>query len=65
MTPSANAGNLRRDQALLADAKLDLKRYEGLVKEDSIASSSSTPSGLVDQYKGPSNRTKARVKTRA
>ena len=30
-------GNLRRDQALLADAKLDLQRYEGLVKEDSIA----------------------------
>jgi membrane fusion protein, multidrug efflux system len=30
-------GNLKRDQALLADAKLDLKRYEGLVKEDSIA----------------------------
>jgi multidrug efflux system membrane fusion protein len=30
-------GNLRRDQALLADARLDLKRYEGLVKEDSIA----------------------------
>jgi multidrug efflux system membrane fusion protein len=30
-------GNLRRDQALLANAKLDLKRYEGLVKEDSIA----------------------------
>ena len=30
-------GNLRRDQALLADAKLDLTRYEGLVKEDSIA----------------------------
>jgi multidrug efflux system membrane fusion protein len=30
-------GNLRRDQALLADARLDLTRYEGLVKEDSIA----------------------------
>jgi len=30
-------GNWQRDQALLADAKLDLKRYEGLVKEDSIA----------------------------
>jgi multidrug efflux system membrane fusion protein len=30
-------GNLRRDQAMLADARLDLKRYEGLVKEDSIA----------------------------
>src|ERR1700678_2444905 len=30
-------GNLQRDQALLADAELDLKRYDGLVKEDSIA----------------------------
>src|ERR1700735_2089172 len=30
-------GNLRRDQALLANAKVDLKRYEGLVAEDSIA----------------------------
>ncbi|MBV9911530.1 MAG: biotin/lipoyl-binding protein, partial [Sinobacteraceae bacterium] len=29
-------GTLRRDQAQLADAQLDLKRYEELVKEDSI-----------------------------
>jgi membrane fusion protein, multidrug efflux system len=46
-------GNLRRDQALLADAKLDLKRYEGLVKEDSIATQQlDTQRALVDQYEG-------------
>src|SRR5258708_13399498 len=43
-------GNLRRDQALLADAKLDLRRYEGLVKEDSIAQQQlDTQRALVDQ----------------
>jgi multidrug efflux system membrane fusion protein len=46
-------GNLRRDQALLADAKLDFKRYEGLVKEDSIAVQQlDTQRALVDQYEG-------------
>jgi membrane fusion protein, multidrug efflux system len=46
-------GNLKRDQALLADAKLDLKRYEGLVKEDSIAVQQlDTQKALVDQYIG-------------
>jgi multidrug efflux system membrane fusion protein len=46
-------GNLRRDQALLADAKLDLNRYEGLVKEDSIAVQQlDTQRALVDQYEG-------------
>jgi multidrug efflux system membrane fusion protein len=46
-------GNLKRDQALLADAKLDLKRYEGLVKEDSIAVQQlDTQRALVDQYQG-------------
>jgi len=46
-------GNLKRDEALLADAKLDLKRYEGLVKEDSIAQQQlDTQRALVDQYVG-------------
>ncbi len=46
-------GNLRRDQALLTDAKLDLKRYEALVKEDSIAVQQlDTQRALVDQYEG-------------
>ena len=46
-------GSLRRDQALLADARLDLTRYEGLVKEDSIAVQQlDTQRALVDQYSG-------------
>jgi membrane fusion protein, multidrug efflux system len=46
-------GNLKRDQALLADAKLDLKRYEELVKEDSVAVQQlDTQRSLVDQYAG-------------
>jgi membrane fusion protein, multidrug efflux system len=46
-------GNLRRDQALLADAKLDLQRYDALVKEDSIAAQQlDTQKALVSQYEG-------------
>src|SRR5450631_1086689 len=46
-------GNLKRDQALLANARLDLKRYEGLVKEDSVAEQQlDTQRALVDQYVG-------------
>lgn len=46
-------GALKRDRALLADAKLDLQRYEGLVKEDSIAvQQRDTQRALVDQYLG-------------
>ena len=57
-------GNLRRDQALLADAKLDLKRYEGLVKEDSIAQQQlDTQRALVDQYIGTIEADEGQVKT--
>jgi multidrug efflux system membrane fusion protein len=57
-------GNLRRDQALLADAKLDLKRYEGLVKEDSIAQQQlDTQRALVDQYGGTIESDEGQVKT--
>jgi multidrug efflux system membrane fusion protein len=57
-------GNLRRDQALLADAKLDLKRYEGLVKEDSIAQQQlDTQRALVDQYTGTIESDEGQVKT--
>jgi membrane fusion protein, multidrug efflux system len=57
-------GNLRRDQALLADAKLDLKRYEGLVKEDSIAQQQlDTQRALVDQYVGTIQADEGQVKT--
>jgi multidrug efflux system membrane fusion protein len=46
-------GNLRRDQALLANSKVDLKRYEGLVAEDSIARQQlDTQVALVEQYQG-------------
>jgi len=57
-------GNLRRDQALLADAKLDLKRYEGLVKEDSIAEQQlDTQRALVDQYSGTIESDEGQVRT--
>ena len=57
-------GNLRRDQALLADAKLDLKRYEGLVKEDSIAEQQlDTQRALVDQYTGTIESDEGQVNT--
>jgi multidrug efflux system membrane fusion protein len=57
-------GNLRRDQALLADARLDLKRYEGLVKEDSIAEQQlDTQRALVEQYVGTVESDQGQVKT--
>jgi membrane fusion protein, multidrug efflux system len=57
-------GNLRRDQALLADAKLDLKRYEGLVKEDSIAVQQlDTQRALVDQYEGTIEADEGQINT--
>jgi len=57
-------GNLRRDQALLADARLDLKRYEGLIKEDSIAQQQlDTQRALVDQYEGTLESDKGQVQT--
>jgi multidrug efflux system membrane fusion protein len=59
-------GNLRRDQALLADAQLDLKRYEGLVKEDSIAQQQlDTQRALVDQDKGTVESDEGQLKTAA
>jgi multidrug efflux system membrane fusion protein len=57
-------GNLRRDQSLLANARLDLKRYEGLVKEDSIAAQQlDTQRALVDQYAGSIESDEGQVKT--
>ncbi|MEP6548185.1 MAG: MdtA/MuxA family multidrug efflux RND transporter periplasmic adaptor subunit [Gammaproteobacteria bacterium] len=57
-------GNLRRDQALLANAKLDLTRYEGLVKEDSVAEQQlDTQRALVDQYKGTIEADEGQVQT--
>ena len=57
-------GNLRRDQALLTDARLDLARYAGLVKEDSIAVQQlDTQRALVDQYTGTIESDDGQVKT--
>ncbi len=57
-------GNLARDQALLADAKLDLTRYEGLVKEDSIAVQQlDTQRALVAQYIGTIESDQGQLKT--
>ena len=57
-------GNLRRDQALLADAKLDLTRFEELIKEDSVAQQQlDTQRALVDQYIGTLESDRAAVKT--
>jgi len=57
-------GNLRRDQSLLANARLDLARYVGLVKEDSIAAQQlDTQRALVDQYMGSTESDEGQVKT--
>jgi len=57
-------GNLRRDQSLLANARLDLTRYEGLVKEDSIAAQQlDTQRALVSQYVGSIESDEGQVKT--
>ncbi len=46
-------GNLSRDQALLADAHLDLKRYEDLIKQDAVSGQQlDTQRATVAQYEG-------------
>jgi len=46
-------GNLLQAQSQLTEAKLDLERYKGLAKEDSIASQQvDTQTALVTQYQG-------------
>jgi multidrug efflux system membrane fusion protein len=46
-------GALKKDQALLADAQLDLERYRKLVAQDSIAKQQfDTQQSLVQQYEG-------------
>jgi multidrug efflux system membrane fusion protein len=57
-------GNLRRDLAQLADAKLSLKRFEELIKEDSVAQQQlDTQRALVDQYGGIIESDQAAVQT--
>ena len=46
-------GQLARDQALLAAARVDQKRYQGLLAQDSISSQQvDTQNALVQQYQG-------------
>jgi multidrug efflux system membrane fusion protein len=46
-------GALARDQALLADAQLDLKRYQTLIKQDSVSGQTlDTQAALVKQDEG-------------
>jgi multidrug efflux system membrane fusion protein len=61
----ANAeGQLARDQALLATARLDLKRYQTLLAQDSIASQQvDTQASLVKQYEGTVKADQANVDT--
>ena len=57
-------GNLRRDQSLLTDAQLNLKRYEDLITEDSVAQQQvDTQRALVDQYVGTIASDQAQIKT--
>jgi multidrug efflux system membrane fusion protein len=57
-------GNLRRDQALLTDARLSLKRFEELIKEDSVAQQQlDTQRALVDQYSGMLESDQANLQT--
>ncbi len=57
-------GNLRRDRALLDDAKLDLKRYEELIKEDSVSGQQlDQQRALVDQYEGTVESDLAAIKS--
>lgn len=58
--------NLHRDQALLANAKLDLQRYASLLKEESIAQQQlDTQKALVLQYDGTIEGDQAQVHTAA
>ncbi|MGH8782323.1 MdtA/MuxA family multidrug efflux RND transporter periplasmic adaptor subunit [Paraburkholderia sp.] len=61
----ANAqGTLARDQALLQTARLDLKRYQTLLAQDSIASQQvDTQASLVKQYEGTVKSDQANIDT--
>jgi membrane fusion protein, multidrug efflux system len=57
-------GNLKRDQALLANAKVDLNRYVELVKDDSVAQQTlDTQRALVAQLVGTIQADEGQVKT--
>ncbi|HTT02434.1 MAG TPA: efflux RND transporter periplasmic adaptor subunit [Steroidobacteraceae bacterium] len=55
-------GNLRRDEAQLKDARLDLNRYEDLIKEDAVSGQQlDQQRALVEQYEGTVESDKAQV----
>jgi multidrug efflux system membrane fusion protein len=55
-------GQMARDQALLANAKIDVERYRGLHKEDSIPKQQlDTQEALVRQYEGVVQMDKAQI----
>jgi multidrug efflux system membrane fusion protein len=57
-------GALARDKALLATARLDLKRYQTLLAQDSIASQQvDTQASLVQQYEGTVKSDQANIDT--
>ncbi len=57
-------GTLAKDQALLQTARLDLKRYQTLLSQDSIASQQvDTQASLVQQYEGTVKSDQANVDT--
>jgi multidrug efflux system membrane fusion protein len=62
-TLAQQRGTLRKDQSLLADAKLDLKRFEELIKEDSVAQQQlDTQRALVEQYEGQIESDQAQIR---
>ncbi|HZZ10529.1 MAG TPA: MdtA/MuxA family multidrug efflux RND transporter periplasmic adaptor subunit [Paraburkholderia sp.] len=57
-------GTLARDEALLQTARLDLKRYQTLLSQDSIAGQQvDTQASLVRQYEGTVKSDKANIDT--
>jgi multidrug efflux system membrane fusion protein len=63
-TLAQEQGTLRKDRSLLADAKLDLQRFEELIKEDSVAQQQlDTQRALVEQYEGTVEADLAQIRT--
>lgn len=57
-------GQLARDAALLKNAQIDLERYKGLLRQDSIAEQQvATQEALVRQYQGTVQADQAAVKS--
>lgn len=57
-------GQLAKDSALLANARLDLERYKGLVKKDVLAGQTlDTQESLVRQYEGAVRSDQAQIDT--